>query len=225
MLEQPLAVVHVDDRQHRLPLAERREHEPLVVRRPVAGGGEELEAVEVRVAGRLRELADDFAGRDVGEVHVDREPRPLREEHHALAVGAERRRDVQVAAARLLVGQQPAQTSPAFAWSRRARRRSCCVSACQSLVSVSSSVPRTFSMRLVDVAAGAGGAQHVADGRVAPASGDVRPERMAVAIREEVRIVELLDRRHLLARLTRREPTSPCWRRPDRATGIPPCPR
>jgi hypothetical protein len=97
----------VDDGQHRLPAAERGEGEPPVVGRPVAGRTQELQAVEVRVAGRAYQPALDAAGLDVGEIHVDREERPLGEEHDLPAVAADGRRQVQAAAGTVLADDRP----------------------------------------------------------------------------------------------------------------------
>lgn len=52
---------------------------------------------------------------------------------------------------------------------------------------------------LFDVATGSCRSQHVAHRVVAPGPGDVRPERVAVSVGEEIRVVEPVDTRHLLA--------------------------
>ena len=68
----------------------------LRVRRPGAGGVDEAQRVEVRVAIGGDEAADDLAGVRVGEEEVDVEEVARREERDVAAVGAERGTEVQV---------------------------------------------------------------------------------------------------------------------------------
>ena len=56
--------------------------------------------------------------------------------------------------------------------------------------------------------------QHLRDDPIAPAAGDVSPEGVTPAVREVLRIVEIVDRRQLVPAARRREATSRCSRRP-----------
>ena len=97
------------------------------------------------------------------------------------------------------------------------------VASCHSVVSCLSSTPSTAANRRLEVAVRCGGAQQIADRAIAPSPGDVGPERVAVAIRKEVGIVELVDRRHRVARRRFTHPHRGVANRSGRATGTRPC--
>ena len=207
-LDAPLDVrrLRVQDRDLVRALGVHDERELAAVRRPIAGRVDEADRVEVRVARRTAELLDDLAGRRVADEQVDAEQISAREEREQLAVGADRRREVVVAAARqanelradavrmLATGDlrqihRPVRRGPVlrqriavFAEHADERR-----------------IPADAKRRAVDLD----------DRAIAPAAADVRPQRLAVAVREEARVRgELLDRRELVRASRRRASTS-----------------
>src|SRR4051794_23559497 len=77
-----------------MPAADGGKDELFTVGRPAAGGRDELEALQVRVDGGLRDLPNDAAVPGVSQEQVDGEQVSIGEEHHPTAVRTERRRDV-----------------------------------------------------------------------------------------------------------------------------------
>ncbi len=57
----------------------------------------------MRIAGGFDDLADDPPGRRIGQIHVDRKQRSLRKEDQPLAIGAQGRREIEIATRTLAV--------------------------------------------------------------------------------------------------------------------------
>ena len=100
-----LARLGLDDRQRGTTLDDDPEGEVLPVGAPRARRVDELEALEVRVHGRLGETTDGLARLCVRQEHLDGEQILLREKHDPRAVRADRRPNVQPAPAHLLRDQ------------------------------------------------------------------------------------------------------------------------
>ncbi len=173
------AGLHVENRQHRLAARPGGQRETAAGRVPGAGRLDELQALEVRIARRLDDLALDRARHRIRQIHVDRVLIALREKHHRLAVGAERRTDVQSAAI------------PARHESRRHPRRRCVAARRRQ------HRPDGF-MPASDRAALGFRLQTPCDNVLAEAARQIRPQRLSVAIRKPARISQLVDPRQLI---------------------------
>ena len=149
----------------------------------------------MRIGGRAGQLAQHFPGLGVRDEQIDREPGPLRQERDQLAVGADRRPDVQIAADPAAAFQD--DTPDFIRRPRRVQDRAVGIAdrrvpLFRQLLAVEAEDP--LDRHLV-IAAVAGGREHGADDLVAPPAADVGPERLAPAIREVFRVVEVLDLR------------------------------
>src|SRR4051794_9064160 len=91
--------LRIEDRDLVGALRVHDERELSAIGRPIAGGVDEADRVEVRIARWTTELFDDLAGRCVANEEIDAEEIAAREEGEELAVGADRRRQVVVTAA------------------------------------------------------------------------------------------------------------------------------
>ena len=155
----------------------------------------------MRVGGRAGQLAQHLAGFRVGDEQIDREAGPLRQERDQLAVGADRRTDVEIAA-----DAAPALEDDPPDFRRRPRRvENAAVGVADRLVPLFRQGlavdPEDALDRHLVIAGVAGRRQHHADDFVTPSSAHVRPERLAPAVRKVLRIVEVLDlRQGFLAR-------------------------
>ena len=198
-------------------------------RRPSAlqapGRVDELQAVEVRVGRRRRQLADHLAGVGVGEEEVDREEVALREEDEPFAVGRERRAEVQLPAPAFLARSAADRSRQASCSPSGSPRRSARTASPHSFEKVFSSCPRSLSTAAI------GSPERLASRKSATAlSSPQRPatyaqKRVTEAVGEERRVAELLQRRQLVRRAPRRAATSPSADPRVRARGTRPGPR
>src|SRR3989442_14540677 len=95
-LLQQVAVAPLDDAERRPSRDHRAEYEAAAVGIPGASRVDELQALEMWIAERGHELADRVPVVRAGEVHVDREESDVGQVHHARAIGAQRRREVEL---------------------------------------------------------------------------------------------------------------------------------
>ena len=149
----------------------------------------------MRVARGRNNFARDLPGGGVGNIHIDREQRFFRQEHQPAAVGAERGRQIEVAAAAVAADEGLAKRIRRAARLEQAR----ITAACRFVPLGGQRLGVEAEHRLhraLNVALGTGRPQHLPDDAVAPTPRHVRPERMAVAIGEEVGVVEAVDGRH-----------------------------
>ena len=102
LLDAP-ALVRVEDQQRALAAHDGVLHEEPAVRAPAARRLDELQAVEMRVGRRRRQLVQHLAGVDIGQEEIDGEQVALGHVGDAAAVGRQGRRDVQFAASAGLV--------------------------------------------------------------------------------------------------------------------------
>ena len=166
---------------------------------PGSRGEDELERLEVGVDGRVRDLVDRLARVRVGEKEVDREQARLGKVEDLLAVRADRGRDVLPAAGPILSTDDQ---GPVNLW-RVGLLHDRLVGLERRLVPVGRQRVHghaEYGLERTDRASGpAGDLEDSADDFVPVRSGDVRPERLTVAVGEEAGIVELRDRRKAVA--------------------------
>ena len=189
-------VPHVEHGQHRLPLAHGAEGEPVAGGVPRTRRVDELEALVVRVERGLDDPALHLAGAPLGEVEVDREEVFFREEDQVTAVGAECGGHVEAGTA------VAAHEQPPICVRRLGLLRQ------RGVVGLNRGVPAERQrigadpgdreQRAVGVPAPPGLPQDLPDDLVAEVARDERPERLAVAVGEIARVVQLPDRGQLV---------------------------
>ncbi len=166
---------------------------------PGSRGEDELQRLEVGVDGRVRDLVDRLAGVRVREEEVNREQTRLGKVEDLLAIRADRGRDVLPATGPVL---SPDDQLPVhLGWIGPLHDR--LVGLPCRLVPVGRERVHShakYRLERPDRASGpAGNLEDPTDDLVAVRAGDVRPERLPIAIREEAGIVELADRRKAVA--------------------------
>ncbi len=184
-LRDALAPLHIEQVEHFLPAAERGEGERLPIRREGALRIQNSDFLIVRIEGALHEARDSLSGFCVAEPEVDEylalEEASIRQERDVLAVGRERRREEDLAAADLLRKQWLREVARAVEI-RNLRQ----ILHLHRFLPFVAKILERLARFLLEGALDAHGrnvGHDRADDLVAEAAGDVRPQRLAVTIR------------------------------------------
>jgi hypothetical protein len=176
----------------------RRDGKRLSVRTPRTGRVEELQTLEVRIGRRLRELPLNATRLAIGDKQVEREKISLREERDHAAVRTDAWANVVAAAAIALIDERLRLT-----FKRRLLRDHCLRQIPNGLVPISGEGVRVcpqLPREPDEIIAWIRRSPHERGNHsIAVLRSDERPERMAPAVREILRVVEVLDLGQLLA--------------------------